>query len=187
MKTPELTDEDIVKYAKGWSRGDKESFSKLYDFYVDNIYRFIYFKVHSEDAEDLTELVFIKAWEKRKKYNSKKGAFSSWIYTIARNTVIDHYRVRKETSELHENIQDDKKRSDPQRLAEESLSAEKLRSAIAKLPPNYRDVLLLRFIEDMDYSEISKTLGKTEGAVRITQFRALKELRKVIENMGFHM
>lgn len=183
----QLDDKQIAKLAKGWRRGDKDSFSKLYDHFIDNIFRFIYFKVNNNDAEDLTELTFIKAWERRKKYDPAKGAFSSWLYTIARNTVIDHYRVSKEVYELDYNTTDDSRRSDPKGLVEESLNADKLRKAINKLPENYRDILLLRFIEDMDYAEVAEYLGKSEGAVRITQFRAIKELRKVLDKMGFKL
>lgn len=187
MSRAELTDDQISKLARGWSKGDKESFSKLYDYFIDNIYRFVYFKVKSGEAEDITELVFIKAWENRKKYNSKKGAFASWLYTIARNTIIDHYRVQKEVSELHDYIPDESKNADPRALTEDVLTSEKLRLAINKLPANYRDILLLRFIEDMEYSEIADALGKSEGSIRITQFRAIKQLRQVLEKMGLNM
>jgi RNA polymerase sigma-70 factor (ECF subfamily) len=187
MNKKELTDDQVSRLARGWIKGDKDSFSKLYDYFIDSIYKFIYFKVKDEDAEDLTELVFIKAWENRKKYKSKYGSFSSWLYTIARNTVIDHYRVTKEVYELNDYIPDDSEIADPQRITEDKLTSERLREAINKLPENYRDILLLRFIEDMEYNEIAEVLDKSEGAIRITQFRAIKSLREVLEKMGFSM
>lgn len=187
MKGAELTKDEIQKLAKGWAKGDKEAFSALYDHYIDSIFKFIYFKVKNEHAEDLTELVFIKAWENRSKYKSKLGTFSSWLYTIARNTVIDHYRVFKEFSELHDYLPDESESSNPKLIAQEKINAEKLREAINKLPEAYRDILLLRFIEDMEYEEIANMLGKSEGSIRITQFRAIKELRIILEKMGFNM
>lgn len=187
MRNNELTDQEISGLARGWVSGDKESFSKLYDYFVDRIYKFVYFKVKDQDAEDITELVFIKAWENRKKYKSKYGSFSSWLYTIARNTVIDHYRVTKEVYELNDQMPDDSKSSNPKHVVEDTLTSQQLRKAISKLPEGYRDILLLRFIEDMEYAEIAEVLGKSEGAIRITQFRAIKSLRDVLKQMGFTM
>jgi len=181
-----LSKERVAELARGWVKGDKESFSIIYDTLVDNIYKFIYFKVHSRDAEDLTELVFIKAWENRKKYDHTKSSFTSWLYTIARNTVIDHYRVSKQVDQLDTAIEDDKKRSNPKKLTEEVLNATTMRKAVEKLPKNYRDVVLLRFIQDMSYSEIAQTLDKTEGAIRIMQFRALRQLKQILKDDGFN-
>lgn len=184
MKRQNYTDEELLKLASGLVSGDPESFSSLYDFYVENIYRFIYFKVNSADAEDLTEIVFIKVWENRKKFDGSKSSISSWIYTIARNTVIDHYRVFKNVEALNETFEDDGS-NNPKVIAEDNLISHKLRSAIHKLSPNYRDLVLLRFIEDMSYAEIAGVLGKSEGSIRIMQFRAMKELKNILQKMGF--
>jgi RNA polymerase sigma-70 factor (ECF subfamily) len=184
MKRLNYTEEELLDLAKAFVQGDAEAFSVLYDFYVENIYRFIYFKVNSSDAEDLTEIVFIKVWENRKKFDASKSSISSWIYTIARNTVIDHYRVLKNVEELHDNIEDDTINS-PKKVVEDKLVSDKVRSAIYKLNPNYRDLLLLRYIEDMSYAEIAVILGKSEGSIRIMQFRAMKELKNILQKMGF--
>lgn len=186
MERPQLSESEIVDLALQWSRGDKDAFSKLYDFYVENLYRFVYFKVNSDEAEDITELVFLKAWEARKRYNPKKSSFSSWLYTIARNTIIDHYRVYKKTEQLDVTHQATDKYANPKLMAEESLTSDKLRAAIDKLPDNFRDILLLRFIDDMEYAEIADVIGKSEGSIRIMQFRAIKELRGMLEEMGFN-
>jgi len=82
-------------------QGDLEKFSWLYDKYIKKIYDFIYFKTtHKETAEDLTSQTFFKALEKIKTFNSDKGTFSAWLYQIARNTVIDHYRTMKKTVDI---------------------------------------------------------------------------------------
>jgi RNA polymerase sigma-70 factor (ECF subfamily) len=184
MKKSDYNEDELKHLALEFVKGKVEAFSTLYDLYVENIYRFIYFKVNSAEAEDLTEIVFIKVWENRAKFDPSKSSISSWIYTIARNTVIDHYRVLKHTEELSDNFIDSES-NNPQRLVEEKIVSLKVRSAINKLPENYRDILLLRFIEDFSYSEIAKILGKSEGSIRILQFRAIKELKKVLQKMGF--
>jgi RNA polymerase sigma-70 factor (ECF subfamily) len=79
---------------------------------------------------------------------------------------------------------DDDSRS-PSKLVEEKIVSSQVREAMNKLPENYRDILLLRFIEDFSYTEIAKVLGKSEGSIRILQFRAIKELKKVLQKMGF--
>lgn len=180
-----ISKEELIDLSKRWRLGDKEAFSVIYDAYVDKIYKFIYFKVDSADAEDITELTFIKAWEKRKKYDPKKSSFSSWLYTIARNTVIDHYRVSKPVAELDPTLSDDKRISNPKDRTEQSLNADFLREAVSELPKNYRDIILLRFIDDLSYSEIAKILDKSEGSIRIMQFRAIRQLRDILKKSGF--
>ncbi len=180
-----ISAEELKDLAVQWRLGDKEAFSKIYDTYVDKLYKFIYFKVDSFEAEDLTELTFMKAWEKRKKYDPSKSSFSSWLYTIARNTVIDHYRVSKPTEELDITMADEKKISNPKFQVEESLNAAMLRESVNKLPKNYRDIVLLRFIDDLSYSEIADIMGKSEGSIRIMQFRAIRQLRDFMKKKGF--
>lgn len=185
MKRQNYTDSELVHLSELFVNGDTEAFSALYDHYVENIYRYIFFKVNSADSEDLTEIVFIKVWENRKKFDPAKSSFSSWIYTIARNTVIDHYRVVKPVEELHDNLHEDAGTNHPKYIVEENLVSTKIREAINQLAPNYRDLVLLRFIDDLSYSEIAKVLDKKEGAVRIMQFRAMRELKKILQKMGF--
>lgn len=184
MSKKEYSKEELEVLGVSLQKGSEEAFSELYDHFVENIYRFIFFKVNSDDAEDLTEIVFIKVWEHKEKFDCKKSAIGSWIYTIARNTVIDHYRVFKQSEELHDGIEDEEVLN-PKLFAEESLRFERLNEGIHKLSENYKDVVLLRFIEDMEYSEIAKVLEKSEGSIRIMQFRALKELKKILQEMNF--
>ncbi len=180
------SDEEIVKYAVNFVNGYPEAFSALYDHFADNIYRYVYYKVKSSESEDLTEIIFIKAWENRKKYDPAKSSFSSWLYTIARNTVIDHYRVYKSVDELSIDLTDHDDAKNPKLNTESILNAEKIREAISKISESYQEILLLRFIEDLEYAEIAKIIGKSEGSIRVMQFRAMKELKQVLQKMGFN-
>jgi len=129
--------------------GDTDSFAGLYDFFVNPIYRYVFFKVKKEDALDLTENIFLKVWEKIGSYHREegKGTFSSWIYRIAHNTVVDYYRLEKEFTGLDENVADDKRQHDPIRMTEQKLSQETLKTAVSKLKKTYRQIILLKFIK----------------------------------------
>ena len=96
---PRLDEKHLVELAKA---GDARAFGKLYDASVDRVYRFLFFRVNDvQTAEDLTSLVFLKAWENLHRYEPR-GPFLAWLYSIARNTVIDHYRTHKQTVSLDE-------------------------------------------------------------------------------------
>lgn len=160
-------------------RGEASAFGLLYDFYQPKIYRFVVIKVgRREEAEDLTHQVFLNAWQNIKNYKSQGFPFSSWLYRIARNLVIDHYRTAKESVSMDE--------VDPEYLAvpaaahfdlENKFQLEKVRRALNKLEPDYQDVIVMRFIEDLSTKEAALIIGKSEGAVKLMQHRALKKLR----------
>lgn len=156
-------------------QGDKEAFGKLYELYVDKIYRYIFFRIGQErqKAEDITEIVFVRVWEKLDTF--KTGNFQAWVYAIARNALIDHYRKDKPEAILHENIAEEKDHEEQVFL---SLEIERVMQAMKKLTEEQQEVLTLKFINDMSYKEIAKILGKREDAVRAMQYRALQALRE---------
>ncbi len=171
------------------TKQDPEAYGKLYDFYAPRIYRFIYFKVSSSlDAEDLTAEVFLKAWEYLKK-NQEKGVekFGGLLYKIARNLVVDFYRKKpiKETSSIEEFYLE--KISDAGVAAEKMEKADEVRGMIKHLKllkEDYREVLTLRYIDGLDAGEIAGILGKSSINVRVLTHRALKTLRKILENQN---
>jgi RNA polymerase sigma-70 factor (ECF subfamily) len=174
--------EELVKKSQ---KGDSEAFAELYEHFVTPIYRYIFFKVKKEDVEDLTETLFLKAWENIKKYKKKKKTnFKSWIYRIAHNLVVDHYRLTREHSSLDPRIKETKREANPIDKADLNINNENLKLAISKLKKNYQQVLILKFINELSNEEISKILKKSEGSIRILQFRALKALKQSFEDMG---
>ncbi len=163
--------------------GDGASFDALYVHYLPPIYRFIYMKVsHREEAEDLTHEVFASCWQNLPRYRSKGFPFSSWLYQIARNRVIDHYRVKRTTLPLEE-VDAELVAQDfgIEGMIENRLTVEKIREAIRSLTPDQQDVILMKFMEDLSHREIAAALAKSEGAVRLIQHRALAELRRRIK------
>ncbi len=169
----------LVKLAKA---GDQAAFAGLYDGYFERIYRYVYFRVADEQtAEDLTSQVFLKAWENIGRYKPSGAPLLAWLYTIARNAVIDHYRTRKETVALDEVIGLASQASAPDEQAELHIEADYLREALTTLTEDQQQVLVLKFISGMTTEEIARQLGKRAGAVRALQMRALQALSKTME------
>ena len=138
LKTQEPEINLLVEMAQ---TGDTEAFARLYDIFIQPVYRYIYYKVAKEEALDLTESVFLKVWEHLKSYSKLKGAFSSWVFKIAHNVVVDHYRVQREHVDLDDVVlQDENRESDPRFMTENSLNQDLLRKALSKLKKKYQDV-----------------------------------------------
>lgn len=168
----------LVDLAK---KGDTEAFGKIYDALVKPVYRYIYYRVDQHIAEDITEETFLKAWQNLTKYKKGKYPFSAWVFRIAHNLVCDYYRKNETAFEINENIADTTKNASPSYKLNLRLNEVKLRKAINKLPENYQQVILLKYINEEDNTVIAKVIGKSEGAVRTLQFRALERLRSLLE------
>jgi len=178
-RTRPLPDErQLVEQAKS---GDTEAFAQLYDASMARVYRYVFFRVSDQQtAEDLTSQVFLKAWEKLDSYRPK-GPFLSWLYAIARNTVIDHYRTQKQTVSLEDAgplVADIDGLED---VMEFHFEMKSVQAAMQQLTGEQQEVLILRFIADYDTDEIARRMDKSQGAVRALQMRALQALAKVID------
>jgi len=161
--------------------GEAEAFGQLYDRYQPAIYRFIYLKVgQREEAEDLTHQVFLKSWRNMTGYNFKGFPFSSWLYSIARNQVIDHYRLKKDIIGL-EAIAEIGEDGNPHDVLDKQTNLAKVKLAILKLNGEQQDVVIMRFIDDLSVKETAMALDKSESAVKLLQHRAVKNLKKILE------
>jgi RNA polymerase sigma-70 factor (ECF subfamily) len=163
--------------------GNSEAFGQLYDAYMERIYRFVYFRVEDQQtAEDITSQVFLKAWSNLDRFQFSRTPYLAWLYTIAHNAVIDHYRTRKVTTAL-----DDVQLSQPDHSEvvenDIDLTAEmqSVKTALRALTDEQQKVLTLKFIEGMSNNEIARHLGKREGAIRELQMRGLQALAKQLE------
>lgn len=186
MGKTELDKEEVETLVDQAKNGDSEAFGEIYDFYVDAIYRYIFFKVGKEDALDLTENVFLKVWEKLRTYKRGKSYFSSWLFRVAHNTIVDHYRMRKAYTELDTNVPDDKRQNDPVIMTEQNLSHETLQLAIKKLKKKYQQIIILKYINELENDQIARIMKRSEGNLRILKFRALKALKQILEEMNVH-
>jgi len=161
---------------------DPDAFGRLYDMYVDRVYRHIYYRVSNvADAEDLTQQVFLKAWQAIGRYRKMASPFLAWLITISHNLVVDFYRTRKDKTYLEAEVVAGDLASNPERVTEARFDQQKLRRAILQLRGEQQKVIMLRFIEGFGYEEIAPLLGKREGAVRVIQHRALAKLRNILE------
>lgn len=164
-------------------RGDTEAFGQLYDHYVTGIFRFIYARVGTTQlAEDLTAETFLRALRSINTFQWKGKDFGAWLTVIARNLTNDHYKARRTRSEfVSETLPD---RADPGRGPEEdalaSLSNEALMEAVSGLPADQRDCVLMRFVQELSIAETAQVLGRSEGAIKQLQLRAVRSLAKVL-------
>jgi RNA polymerase sigma-70 factor (ECF subfamily) len=170
--------EDLIDKIK---KGDTNSFGLIYDYYLTEIYRFIYYKVnHKETAEDLTEDAFFKAFIKLKTYQNTDNNFSAWLYQIAKNTVIDYFRKEKiNLEEMKFDILDEK--MDAQEQTKNFYEQKLINKALSLLPENQKEVVVLKYVNDLNNEEISKIIEKSNSATRTLLSRSLKKLKELIE------
>lgn len=175
-----MTNEDISRLIELAKEGDKDAFGKIYQTFLGKIYRFIYFSVRDKSlAEDLTQNTFIKAWKALPSFTEKKASFQTFLFTIARNTVIDYTRKKKNVSlELIENIES---HENIEELTFQKEEKEMVTRALSKLDYFEKHIVILRFFEEMSFAEIGEIVDKKEGAVRVHIHRILKKLKEIIE------
>ncbi|MEE8373703.1 MAG: sigma-70 family RNA polymerase sigma factor [Dehalococcoidia bacterium] len=160
-------------------KGDIEAYGELYGIYLDRIYRYIYYQIGNKAAaEDLTEEVFLKAWGAIGRYKWKGQPFTSWLYRIAHNHLVDYYRTRRqhEDLQLQENILADDTSIEEE--VEGKATRQQILEAISSLPELQQQVVIMKFIDDLDNREIEQIIGKSQGAIRVLQTRALATLRQ---------
>ncbi len=167
---------------------DSQAFGDFYDKNIDDIYRFIYFKVgRKDDANDLSSLVFLKTWEYLQKNGLKDSVtLRALVYKIARNVVIDHYRNSRpdDLSLDDENNKIDV--VDEDYNLEEEVSDrddyEKMLHKMMELKNEYREILIMRFVNELSLSEIANISGKKSVNVRVLLHRAIKALKDIMKD-----
>ncbi len=175
-----MVESGLDDLARRVSDGDSEAFQTLYESHLDTIYRYVYYKVgNGQLAEDLTQHIFMKAWEAINRYQWRELPFQHWLLRLARNTVIDHYRSTKPANAtlldpIGEGI-------DPEEELAQSEMIRTLQEAVRQLPDEQREVIVLRFIEQMPHADVALHLGKSAATVRVIQHRALQALRRLLE------
>ncbi|HKY52998.1 MAG TPA: sigma-70 family RNA polymerase sigma factor [Anaerolineales bacterium] len=166
----------LVHQAKS---GDSEAFALLYDAYVERVYRFILFRVsEDETTEDLVSQVFLKAWQNLDRYKAGSSPFIAWLYTIARNLVIDHYRAKKDVLTLEEVKAVPSGIQSPPEEVEARFDLEAMRDGLQALTGDQQQVLILKYIAGLPNENIAKIMNKQEGTIRGLQMRALQTLSK---------
>ncbi len=161
--------------------GRLAAFDPLYTLHVDAVYRFLSRRTSSKEAaEDLTSITFMKALESIRSFDPAKGELRAWLYRIARNALIDHYRDPREHAMGIEEAEEIAGDEDSALDAARQMDARAVRKALASLKPLQREVVLLRVWERLPYKEIARITGKTEGNCKLLFFRALAQLRPLL-------
>jgi len=175
---PETSEKSTVeKLVAQAVNGNTDAFGELYSLFVEKIYRYIFYHVKSKTTtEDITGEVFLKAWRAIGSCRGKENTFSPWLYRIAHNQLIDEIRKRQRHPSVE--LENAENISDSESSVEEYSKQQELLGVIDCLPPNYKQVIILKFIEGLDNREIANIMGKSEGAIRVLQMRALSTLKK---------
>ena len=155
----------------------RRRFEEAYEEYADKIYRFIYYKTYSrETAEDICSQTFLKALEKWDSFDPMKGAVSSWLYAIAGNLVIDHFRKKKPSANV-DDIWDLAGDEDILTDAERAEQLEEVRKCLSKLEKAQRDLIILRIWQELSFKEIGEIVGKSEAGCKMQFYRILNKLK----------
>ncbi len=177
-----MSDSDL---ALSYKSGDKDAFDQLYVRHLKGIFAFVFYRVMDRmTAEDLTSQTFIKALEHMHSYDPRKGAFSTWLYRIARNTVHDHFRVTRPVQNIDDvwDLEDD---DNPFLNTAGSLDATQVRTALKLLPKDKRDVVIMRLWDGLSYKEIADLTGKSEASCKMTFSRTVSDLRSTMTPAAF--
>lgn len=174
-----MEEEHLIEKAKS---GDKEAFGVLYKTYFPRIYRYCRANIYRDDlASDICQETFMKAWKALPTFSQRtSGTFQAFIYKIARNSIIDLARKKKEFSlTFYEDIETE---DDLVEKMHRSDNIDTVKRALAKLSEKDRQILILRYFEDMSHKETAKIIGIREGALRVRTTRLLKKLKEIIQN-----
>lgn len=176
-------DPDTLAAAK---RLEPAAVAAIYDAFADAIFRYVSFRVRSpEDAEDLTDQVFLKMIEALPAYDDRGLPFAAWLYRIARNLIVDRYRrSARDAVALSETLEARGEGSDPFAAAAGSLDRAAVRAAMGKLTDEQRQVIVLRFIEGWEVDEVAQAMGRKPGAIHALQHRALGALQRALVRAG---
>lgn len=181
---PGWQDVDDVHLIEEAKNGKADAFGELYERYAQVIFRYLFAHLDNRlDAEDLMEEVFLRVWCSLGNYREQGIPFLAFLFRIARNALIDHYRqsgrAKRQVPIEDRAIQD--QRPDPGDVAIANLEHKEIRETLDQLRTDYRDVLILRFLSELSPEETAEVMGRTPGAVRVLQHRALASLRSLLD------
>jgi len=185
MRRSDLQATDEVDLIARAAQGDREAFGRLYEEYVFKVYRHIYYLVNDPQlAEDLTAQTFLNALEAIHRYEMRGIPFLAWLLRIACNLTLNHKKVQKHNgfSPLPETVEASGISYSPEESCEAKVDGERIWQGVRHLRGDQRQVIVMRFVDGLGYPDIAQVLGKSVGAVRVIQYRALSTLRRILED-----
>jgi RNA polymerase sigma-70 factor (ECF subfamily) len=175
-------DAEIERLVNEARTGDVWAFGQLFDLYHEPVYRFIVSRVSRPmDAEDLTQVVFVKALEAIPRYESRGIPFGGWLFRLARNAVIDHVRTRHQHATLEVVMERADPSAGPDDVALTKADLDEVAEALAQLTEEQREAIALRFFAGLSAREAAVAMDKQEGTFRGLQFRAIAALRRHLD------
>lgn len=178
----EIADAALIRKAQ---QGYTDAFGELYERYSVNIFRFVCLRLGShQDAEDITEEIFLRAWHNLPKYDERGVPFAAYLFQIARNALIDHYRKNRTPVSSIDDLDLSGSDPDPEDSVSHKLDFLELQKVMVFLPEDYKNVLTLRFLNGLSPEETATMMNRSEGAVRVLQFRALAALKRLLNRGG---
>ncbi len=174
------SDSELISQAQ---KGEIEAFGELYARYSDRLFRYLRMRVDTAaDAEDLCEATFLRSFEALDRYQERGHPFSAYLYQVARNLLVDHYRGRAPTFDLDETV--DTLSEEPELLdeVERNEQFQQVAKALDRLPEDYQEVIRLRVVLELPTPTVADWMGRSPGAVRVLLHRALSALREGFEN-----
>ena len=182
-KSPRESTENVRKLVDRAQKGDRAALEELYLIHFDRIYSYLHVSVgNKHDAEDLTTQTFLKMLEKIGRFRWQSAPFSAWLFRIAHNLAMDHFRSRRRwqpEAEVPEPL--DSEEPSAELEAMQSIGRESMFELIEKLSPEQQQVLILKFVFNFANADVARILDKTEGAIKSLQHRALASLQKQLE------
>jgi RNA polymerase sigma-70 factor (ECF subfamily) len=174
-------DAELVALA---AKGDRVAFGALYERYVYKVFRHVYYLTNDpHTAEDLTAQTFLNALEAIHRYEDRGVSLLAWLLRIAHNLTINHKKVRKNgASPLPEWVEVEGTDFIPEASCEAKSDGERVWAGVRRLRGDQRQVIIMRFVDGLSYPDIARVLGKSIGAVRVIQYRALHSLRRKLED-----
>jgi RNA polymerase sigma-70 factor (ECF subfamily) len=192
-ETPAAAADDVVEmdethvetwqYVRLAQGGDGDAFGKLYDRYVDMVFRFIYFRVNDRAlAEDFTSETFLRALRRISTITYQGRDIGAWFITIARNIVLDHLKSARHRLELTtaDTIEGKEHVASTEEAVLGVLQSERLMQAVAQLGDEQRECVMLRFVHGLSVSETANVMGKNDGAIKALQHRAVRKLADLV-------
>lgn len=174
----EQINKSIIASAKS---GDEAALTAIYDAYKQKVQRYLYYRIgHAQTAEDLTTEVFLRVIENLADYRFQDVPFQAWVFQIARNLAVDHFRRQRVRNHLPLDHTLPANGDGPDAIAARSVTAEQLSGALQNLTDGQRDVIVMRFISEMPIADVAQALDKSESAVKGLQSRGLDALSRIL-------
>lgn len=174
--------DELSKLIERAQEGDRDAFGQIYNLFYRRIFRYCQFNLGDSNlSQDLCQETFLRAWKALHSFSWQKGgSFQAFLYKIARNLIIDFSRKKKEFPlKDYQEIQSSEKLDEK---TDKEFDKERLNKALLQLKRNERQIIVLRYFEDMTIFEVAKVTGLREGALRVRVHRILKKLKEILEN-----